>query len=29
MILTGADFETVFAETVSYATPIRFAPEAV
>ena len=28
MILTGAGFETVFAETVPYALPIRFAREA-
>ena len=29
MILTGAGFETVFAEAVPYASPIRFAREAV
>jgi alpha-ribazole phosphatase len=29
MILTGAGFETVFAEAVPYASPIRFSREAV
>ncbi len=29
MILTGAGFEAVFAETVPYATPIRFSRETV
>jgi alpha-ribazole phosphatase len=29
MILTGAGFETVFAEAVPYASPIRFVQEAV
>ena len=29
MILTGAGFEAVFAETVPYATPVRFVREAV
>jgi alpha-ribazole phosphatase len=29
MILTGAGFETVFAEAVPYASPIRFVPEVV
>ena len=28
MVLTGATFETVFAEPVPYATPIRMTPEA-